>query len=377
MTKSFITARPETHENEYIRSIIECVQRKELNIALVIPVAEETFYVAKYLSSFPTSCHVLCSDLDTLEQLHDKWTFSQSVQSYKEVLPIPTLKVTSQKAALGFLKNPSNVENKFIMKPVHSRGGTQLVMCDDVLEKGFPSDCNPGDTNPWVIQEYIEGWALSSFSVVHKGKVLAHVAYECPYSISGFSVVRRVVRNRSVLRWVEKLVSKISFTGQIGFDFLVNKAGNIFPLECNPRATNGVSFLALDFMIYFPLYITAATCDRSGFTPNLVGKAFEIMEPAEGMLVGNVLLGTGVIRSGGVPYLKMMAQCHDDLLWLTDPGPILYALYKSVMILLFCLWQVLICKMQIKGIKTQIANYSLREIVVYPPGASCLFNSSN
>jgi hypothetical protein len=43
-------------------------------------------------------------------------------------------------------------------------------------------------------------------------------------------------------KWVENFVSKTSFTGQIGFDFIETSDGTLYPIECNPRASSGVHF---------------------------------------------------------------------------------------------------------------------------------------
>ena len=42
--------------------------------------------------------------------------------------------------------------------------------------------------------------------------------------------------------WVSDFVRRVNFTGQIGFDFIEdrNGGGDLFCIECNPRATSGI-----------------------------------------------------------------------------------------------------------------------------------------
>jgi hypothetical protein len=48
----------------------------------------------------------------------------------------------------------------------------------------------------------------------------------------------------AIFQWVKTFVARIHFTGQIAFDFIQTPDGQIYALECNPRATSGVHLLA-------------------------------------------------------------------------------------------------------------------------------------
>jgi hypothetical protein len=52
------------------------------------------------------------------------------------------------------------------------------------------------------------------------------------------------VQRPDVTQWVKELVGKIDYTGQISFDVMAPSLREFFPIECNPRATSGVHFLA-------------------------------------------------------------------------------------------------------------------------------------
>ena len=46
-------------------------------------------------------------------------------------------------------------------------------------------------------------------------------------------VLFQAIEHPAIYRWVEKLVAKINYTGQLSFDF-VEQAGTLYALECNP-----------------------------------------------------------------------------------------------------------------------------------------------
>ena len=267
-----------------------------MKVSILIPVGEETLYVlshyppaytilmsflslicsyiSKHKHMFPPGCCILASDLSTLEILHDKFQFSQLTTECGNVRPTPTIKVTSVYHVTSFLHSRSDPKEKFILKPVHSRGGMMQVICSKSDNNPPPEHIfNASSSNPWVLQKYVNGTALSSFAVAHKGEVLGFVSYKgvCSSDMTnGFSVIRQTVRNAHLLKWTRNIVEEMVYTGQIGFDFIESDEGYIYPLECNPRATNGVAFYAVQRNIFNPLYVAAASCSTLGFTPNQV-----------------------------------------------------------------------------------------------------------
>ncbi len=223
-----------------------------------------------------------------------------------------------------------------------------------------------------VIQSFIKGSPISSFAIVHKGIILGHVSYKAVYSVDGYSVLRRSTVNKDIIKWTERMVLPIKFTGQIGFDFLETADGSIYPLECNPRATNGVSYFCTKPSIYAPLYLAAATMAHIGFTSDLVTNAFEVAIFAQDSMMSNLPIGSTIILKEGMPYLKELLQCTDDIFWLSDVKPIIAAVARMLLLLLLGLWTYIS-----KGhrIGFTIKNSAVREVVVYPPSSSLYFRS--
>ena len=96
-----------------------------------------------------------------------------------------------------------------------------------------------------MAQDYIAGRQLCSYSLARDGRLLAHTAYPAEMTAGqGAALVFRHIEHPAVFDWVREFVAREQFSGQIAFDFIETDQGELFALECNPRATSGVHLLA-------------------------------------------------------------------------------------------------------------------------------------
>jgi hypothetical protein len=103
----------------------------------------------------------------------------------------------------------------------------------------------PSAAEPWVAQAYVRGQQLCTYSLARDGRLLAHTAYPAEFTAGqGAAVAYRHINHAAALAWVTEFVRRERFSGQIAFDFIETEAGELFGLECNPRATSGVHLLA-------------------------------------------------------------------------------------------------------------------------------------
>lgn len=99
----------------------------------------------------------------------------------------------------------------------------------------------------WIIQEYIEGCSCSIDVFMHDSLF----EYGCYRSLSskqglGPSACREVMPANSetavrLAEYAKKLLDRIGFKGVCGLDFITDKAGQPYFLECNPRFTGGLA----------------------------------------------------------------------------------------------------------------------------------------
>ena len=89
----------------------------------------------------------------------------------------------------------------------------------------------------WILQEFIPGQEYSTYSIVHKGKLTAHVTYL--KSVDPLQVIT-ATQQENILNWISNFLEHEGFTGQIAFDFIIDEYDDIYPIDCNLRLTEGI-----------------------------------------------------------------------------------------------------------------------------------------
>ena len=211
------------------------VQRHRID--LLIPTYEETFYIARHRHWLEDVCTVFCDGFDKLQQLHNKWSFVRMVADCSITAPPTFLLQTAEDLAL--LKEDAAY---YVFKPVYSRFATQLVAQPNPNQLRM----QPHSLNPWVAQWFIEGPEYCSYSVVHRGRVQAHVTYRHPYNLGpGSGIYYQRVNHPAIERFVHEFCEQHRYHGQVGFDFIQDyRSGKVFVIECNPRTVSGLHLFA-------------------------------------------------------------------------------------------------------------------------------------
>lgn len=206
------------------------------------PVApfEEVFYIARHLDELSKLTRVFASPLETLAGLHDKAAFLELCS----VAGIPTPPTTIARDA-DELRAAIEGYDGFLARAAFSRGGVK-ILTDRGAMAGMLTveECHPRPENPWLVQAFIDGTDLCSFSVAHGGRVTAHSTYEHPSTIDGAGGISFVsVDAPDALEFASRLIESTRFTGQLSLDWMRTDEG-LVAIECNPRATSGVTLLS-------------------------------------------------------------------------------------------------------------------------------------
>nr|WP_280115259.1 ATP-grasp domain-containing protein [Roseibium denhamense] len=201
-------------------------------VDLVIPVSEEALHVTLLAERLPPSTRLFSNQHGTLWDLHDKYGFNAMAASAG--LPAPeTFLATDPRARALAGTAPS------VFKPRIGCSGQkmQMLMPDDVPDNLF----NDPEA---IFQKRIYGREVSTLSLCHEGKILAHVTYE-GLVFSGTVAVcfQQIGDVPQVAQWVADFVKAGKYSNFLAFDFIVDKAGTPWPLECNPRLTSGIHFM--------------------------------------------------------------------------------------------------------------------------------------
>ncbi|MEP7358972.1 MAG: carbamoylphosphate synthase large subunit [Anaerolineales bacterium] len=220
----------------YIRALLNIVRRERID--LLVPTCEELFYVARGHAALSAECVVLAEPLERLRPLHNKWLFAQKAAGYG--LPVPATTLLTSPADLRAAMGSDGRE--MVLKPVYSRFAARTLVRPSAREAAHVI---PSAAEPWVAQDFITGWQICTYSLARAGRVLAHTAYPAELTAGqGAALVFRHIEHPAACEWVRAFVARENFNGQIAFDFIETGSGELFALECNPRATSGVHLLA-------------------------------------------------------------------------------------------------------------------------------------
>lgn len=201
----------------------------------IIPTYEETFHLAQFKNEL--SCNVWTSDINLLDQLHNK---ARLLQLSKGFFHLPDTKEVIDAEVF------ENAE-KLVFKEKYSRFSSGLLI------KPSSSQARKLLTQPakWIAQEFIEGKEFCVFSIWDNGRMKA-ISFYHPLLRAGkgagiyFQPVNLPLLEEKVLKFGQSL----RFHGQLSFDFIL-RGENFYIIECNPRATSGLHLLTQDINSIF------------------------------------------------------------------------------------------------------------------------------
>jgi glutathione synthase/RimK-type ligase-like ATP-grasp enzyme len=237
LLKTKLVSSPSRDFSNYRNDILEFVKENEINV--ILPVYEESFWIAKLKPDLPQSVFCFCDDFSKMTKLHNKFLFIKLCQDIGLTVP-KTLQVHS----INQLEKLWD-SNDSILKPVFSRFASNVIFSSNCSYNKLRSlNLEISEKRPWVYQERIRGKEFCSYSLAHEGRLTGHMVYSHDFTAGkGAGISFESVEIPEILDWVKKFVFETNYTGQICFDFMLTESG-VFPLECNPRATSGVHLLS-------------------------------------------------------------------------------------------------------------------------------------
>lgn len=239
VTAHEVTASPRFETDAFINDINDIVTRHEIDV--ILPTFEEVFYLAARAGDLTPGVRVYAGAFDKLARLHDKASFQRLVE--QAGVPIPETVVATDDASLAeaIARFP-----RFFARAAFSRGGVGLLTNTGPLAgKVEVSDCHPTPDQPWLVQPFVDGPMVCTYSTIVDGRVTSHCTYRAPEQWAHSTGITFLAVDSSVtLDYTQRIVDALDtgFTGQLSFDFVDND-GELFAIECNPRPTNGIILL--------------------------------------------------------------------------------------------------------------------------------------
>lgn len=248
---------PRLEIDAFAQQLNQFLQRQ--NIDLLIPTCEEIFYLAQVRARCESSTQWLMPDTDLLFQLHHKYQ-SLSLLDGLASVRVPATRLCAHPDQI--LTDPDT-----ILKPVYSRFGRQFIaqaMCDSLSADQVNAEV------PWVQQERIEGQALCNYALFEHGELVAHQAYQPRYLLNrAASSYFDPITDLRLQQFAQEFGQKTGFHGQAAFDF-IERHGELFCIECNPRATSGLHLLRHQLQLtqdgHFKMIEGTAKACRVGFS---------------------------------------------------------------------------------------------------------------
>lgn len=240
----------------YISELVDVVKREKVDLWVScsgVASAIEDGQAMEVLKK-KTDCKCIQFDVMTTATLHEKDTFIEYTE--KLDLPIPeTHQVTSRDAVHNIIHR-SQGKKSYIMKPIGmddvSRDSilTILPRRTQSLTYSHVSALAINKTQPWVVQQYINGKEYCTHAIVVNGVVKLFVACPSAELLMHYEALPDDSSlSQSMLSFTQNFASRSGpdFTGHLSFDFLVQETASergveqrILPIECNPRAHTAV-----------------------------------------------------------------------------------------------------------------------------------------
>ena len=224
--------KPRHNIKLFKNSLLEIIQKE--NIDFLIPTCEEVFYIAHIKPLLEKSCQVICPSFELISQFHSK---SKILDLCSELdINIPK----TSKFSLKELSKISDFTEK-VVKREFCRFGTDVIInpTPKLIQKIKPHSAH----HEFLLQEKIHGVELCAYAIAYGGEINAESIYQPIHKLKqAAGIYFDPVENISISNFIQKFCQKYQITGQISFDFIVNKQGT-YLIECNPRATSGLHLL--------------------------------------------------------------------------------------------------------------------------------------
>ena len=240
MKESLITASPTFATAKFIQELAHIISSRSID--LVIPAFEGVFYIAKHLRDLSALTSIFCPPLEPLARLHNKRTFTELARELD--LPVADTRIVTNTAQL---KAAVDEFPEYFARAAFSRGGvTLLTNTGPLAGKVRIGECHPTEEQPWLVQQFLHGKDLCSFSVAHHGKIVAHCTYEHPKTIEHAGGIEFIsVDEPQSLDIATRFVEVLGYHGQISFDYMKTDDG-LCLIESNPRPTAGVFMMSAE-----------------------------------------------------------------------------------------------------------------------------------
>ena len=236
VSKHFVTPAPRFDPPGFAAEVGHIAADSEVD--LVVPSWEDVFYLSALRDDMP----LYAASFEVLARLHDKSSFQRLAEELGVRAPETAVARSRQELRDAIDRFP-----RYFARAAFSRGGVTLLTNEGPLAGHISADdVEPTEESPWLVQEFVDGPMLCTYSTLHEGRATAHCAYRAPRQWEHSTGIQFLsVDGDESLSVVETIGRALGYSGQVSFDFVASPDGLVI-IECNPRTTDGVLVMSPD-----------------------------------------------------------------------------------------------------------------------------------
>ena len=230
---------PEPGAPGYTDALLRIVRSEHVDVYVPVCSPASAFWDSQAKAALEEFCEVLHFDPATLERLDDKHAFATAARELG--LPTPDAhrisapeQVTDFDFAAG---DPPYVLKSIAYDPVRRLDLRPLPGPRPADTRAFVAQLPISEDNPWVMQAFVEGTEYCTHSTVRDGRVQLH----CCCESSAVQLNYAMVDVPEIEAWVHRFVGALKLTGQVSLDFIRDRDGRIYAIECNPRTHSAIT----------------------------------------------------------------------------------------------------------------------------------------
>lgn len=338
VARSYPLPWPRRDRAAYGRALEQIVQRERVD--MFVPTTEEVFHVALVREPLESICAIFAPATDVLLSLHSKARFVDLMRTAG--VPVPeTERVAHGDQLRAVFEAAERTGRRLAIKPEWSRFATYAALGATARDI---ARIKPTEAEPWVVQTFLPGPQICTFSVAVRGHIVAHTAYRTEFTAGvGATVAFEHVDHIEARQHAERAVAHTNLTGMLGLDFIDTRDG-LVAIEANPRVTSGMHLLARDpacaEAVVSAMTSGAATASRQvGAIPDATRSDTAPLQPqpAAPVMVGSGLALVTLLSLGRPPKARAMwnafERCADVVYDRDDPWPAVQQLVQLVQML--------------------------------------------
>ena len=228
VSKNYQVTAPNIDVRAWESDMLDIIDREQ--VTDLIPVSEEVCHVANLAPKLPEHVRYVGPSTSWMTQWHDKLAFVN--HAIERGVTAPSVFTTADPGSRSLVR-----QTECVLKPRRGCSGTDVSFIPSGSTLPPPSD-------DLLVQRKVEGTHLYTISWVESGGVMATASYRGSTHSGTVAVgFESAPTPFSVKQWIERFVADTGTTGFISFDFILDRGGIPWGIECNPRASSGIHFI--------------------------------------------------------------------------------------------------------------------------------------